>query len=96
MFLFAGWEQGFSNGARHATEQILAEQAQTSEVIRLRAQLEEQGRVEDRTSNMLLAAFTAGATVLVVVNFGSYFVAQQRLQEERRRLQQDSIRDARL
>jgi hypothetical protein len=43
---------------------------------------------------MLLAAFAAGATVLVIVNFGSYFISQQRLQEERGRLQQDLIRDA--
>ena len=94
MFLFAGWEQGFSQGALQATNRILAEQEQTEEVVRLRAQLDAQGRWEDRSSNVLLAAFAAGATVLVVVNFASYFIAQQRLQEERRGLQQDLIRDA--
>jgi hypothetical protein len=94
MFLFAGWEQGFSQGALQATDRILAEQEQTEEVVQLRAQLDAQGRWEDRSSNVLLAAFSAGATVLVVVNFASYFMAQQRLQEERRGLQEDLIRYA--
>jgi hypothetical protein len=37
MFLFAGWEQGFSQGAMQATDQMLAAGDQTTEVIRLRA-----------------------------------------------------------
>lgn len=96
IFLGIGWFTGFSSGARQATDQILAHQTQSTDVVVLQAQLDEQRRAEDRISNTLLAAFTAGAAVLVVLNFATYFIVQQRLQEERRGLQEDLIRDAKL
>ncbi len=83
MALWLGWDRGFSQGAREATDRILAESQLSSEVVQLRAQLEEQRRAEDRVSGTLLAAFAAVATVLAVVNIGVVLAAQQNYERDK-------------
>jgi hypothetical protein len=64
-------------------------------VISLRAKLDERRRTEDRISNTVLAAFAAGATVLVVVNIVALVFAQQSYQRDKDALQTVLVQEAR-
>jgi hypothetical protein len=94
MALWLGWDRGFSEGARKATDRILAESQLSSEVIQLRAQLEEQRRAEDRVSGTLLASFAAVATVLAVVNIGVVLAAQQNYERDKEAMRIILLREA--
>jgi hypothetical protein len=94
MASWLGWDRGFSEGAREATDRIFPESQLSSEVVQLRAQLEEQRRAEDRVSGTLLAAFGAVATVLAVVNIGVVLAAQQNYERDKEAMQIILLREA--
>jgi hypothetical protein len=80
-FLF--WQLGFNYGSRKSNDLLLTSPDANSEVIQLRAQLQEARTFEDTVISVVLAAFAAGFTVLVLVNIGIVVIAQRDYERDR-------------
>ena len=93
-FLALGRQVGFSDGARETTDQILSQQTQSSEVIELRARLDEQRRAEVRISTVVMTAFGAAISVLVLVNAGLVIGSVLNFQREKDALKTEFLQSA--
>lgn len=82
-FLWIGRMQGEVTGAYKATEQILAAQTQSTEIVALRARLSEQRRGEESVTNAVFTTIAAAVGVLAVANLGLGLIGLLSLQREK-------------
>ena len=81
-FLF--WQLGFNYGARQSNDLLLTSPDAGTEVVQLRAQLEEARTFQETLLNVVLASFAAGFTLLVLVNVGVIVLAQRNYDRDER------------
>jgi len=81
---FLVWRLGFHSGATQSQDLLLASPNAETEVVLVRAQLENTRQAQNTLLSVVLAAFGAGFTILVLVNVGGLIAAQRSFDRDER------------